>query len=78
MAQTIDVDHDGVFVDDGLAPDQVIEHILGEDAVDVVDEELHHGVFFGGQENLPTVFIEPQGAGVVLEGTGGDDAVHAG
>lgn len=31
--QAVDIDHDGVLVDDGLSPEQIVEHILGKDEV---------------------------------------------
>ena len=47
LSKSVDVHHDGVFVDDSLAPDDAVDHILGEDVVYVVDEELYHRVLLG-------------------------------
>ena len=74
--QAVDIDHDGVLVDDGLSPEQIVEHILGENAVDIVDKQLHHRVLLCGEGNFHPVFIKAQGAGVVGEGSGGDEAVR--
>ena len=52
LPQTVDVNHNGVFIDDRLAPDHFVDHILWENTVDVVDKQLHHGVFLGGQDDL--------------------------
>lgn len=78
LPQPVDIDHDGVLVNDGLAPHHFIEHIFGEDAVDVIDEQLHQGIFLGGQRNLLAVFVQPQGLGIVAEGPGGDDVFPGG
>ena len=78
LAQAVDINHNGIFIDDGFTPDQIIKHILGEDAVDIIEEELHHGILTGGQRDLAVVLIEMQGAGVVGERAGRDQLAGAG
>ena len=75
LPQTVDVNHNGIFVDDRFTPNHFVDHIFRENAVDVVDKQLHHGIFFGGEDDFFTVFVQPQGVGIITEGTGRNDAV---
>ena len=50
---------------------------IGEDAVHIVQKQLHHGVFLGGQHDFHPVFVKAQGGGVVAEGPRGNDAALA-
>ena len=78
LAQAVDVDHDGIFIDDGLAPDQIIKHILGKDTVDIVEKQFHHGVFSRRQRDLAVIFIKVQRAGIVGKGAGSDQLAGSG
>ena len=42
LPQPVDVYHDRVLVDNGLAPDDTVDHVLRENMVNVVDEQLDH------------------------------------
>ena len=47
LPESVYIDHDGVLVYDGLAPDYTVDHVFREDMVYVVYEELDHGVLLG-------------------------------
>ena len=76
LTKPVDVYHDGVFVYYGFTPDDAVDHVFGEYVVYVVDEELDHRVFFGGERNLFVIFIKSQRGRVVFERTGGDDVAR--
>ena len=38
LAQPIDIYHNGIFIDDRLAPDNTVDHILGKNVINVVYE----------------------------------------
>lgn len=78
LAQAADIHHDGVLIHDGGAPYHVVDHIFGENAVHIVQKQLHDGVFLGGEHDLRPILIKSQRACVVAEGSGGDDASGAG
>ena len=77
LSESVHIDHDGVLIDDGLAPDDAVDHVLGEDVVHVVDEKLDHGVLFCGQRDLDVILVEPQRRGVVGERSGLDYVARA-
>lgn len=78
LPEAVNVYHDGIFIDDGLAPDHLIEHVPGENPVHVVQKQFHHGVFFRGKDDLVPILIKTRGTGVVLEGAGGKDQLRTG
>ncbi|WP_295343363.1 sensor histidine kinase [uncultured Subdoligranulum sp.] len=46
--------------------------------VHIVHKQLDDGIFLGGEDDLLSVFVKAEGAGIVLEGTGGDHLVRPG
>ena len=77
LPKAVNIYHDRILVDDGVAPDHLIDHILGENAVDVVQEELHHRILLGCQIKLLSVLIKPQCAGIINKGAGLDRILPA-
>ena len=73
LPEAVDIDHDGIFIDDRLPPKHAVEHILGKNTIYIVHEQLHHGVFLGGEDDFGAILIEPQSTGIILERTCGDD-----
>ena len=72
-AQAVDVDHDGVVVHgDEIAPDLLVDHILGEHLLRVAHEEQQQAALFLGEVQLHIVFIKAHGGGVAEEGAAAD------
>ena len=46
LTQSVDIYHDGILINNCLAPYYRVDHILGENVVYVVYEKLYHRVFF--------------------------------
>ena len=63
----VDVDHDRIFVDHVVAPDERVEFRFGKHAPRVVEKEFYQRVFLGGKRDLLPVFIKTQCAGIVTE-----------
>ena len=78
LAETVDIDHDGIVIDKGISPYEVVEHVLGEDGVHIVHKELHEHVLFSGERDLSSVLIEAERRGVIGERPGRDVRVFLG
>ena len=75
-AEAVDVDHDGVVVHrDEVAPDLLVDHVLGEHLLGVADEEQQQTALLFGEVQLHVVLIKAHGGGVAQEGPTADLAV---
>ena len=52
LPEPVDIDHDGIFIHNDGSPDQFIDRCLGNDLADIVQEQLYHAVFLGGQDDF--------------------------